>query len=624
MKRLICLLLALLLLTGCGGETTPTQTTAPTTEPVIETVAPTEEPTEPPTEPVPALLQNAVPWSANDEILELQLDLSERTEDIYCARMGENVVFWQIQYGYDRIEGVRFWLLEVSTGEIVQTCYQSLIDWSQIQIQNDRICICDHNGGLYTVLDDRLQVISQWEQEPDWNECFMGNGNKLYVLMGNYILERDLDTGEERKLLEGVSGLYLSTLMPEGAALCYFLSDTESWYVAYLDFGSGEVEEAPFRGKFDSCDRKGDTWLCRRFVSWHSMRIGNGEQAWDLTITDGSMSLLSQDLLLLFDGWEMKIYGLDGSFLTSCNLNEQPYYTISAPVWMEELNGFLMTMGHLQDGGSVVLFVPMGAGSGENLEMIPVDLTVTAEDEMAQLAQSAAALGEQYGIEILVGDACETDFWDHTAMVQNDPEVVKQELDRLEKILQSFPEGFFDQLYHEEYQRIRIQLVRKIVAKPHYGTGGDYDGVVYTDWDFGGYKMIIDTDGGYDALYYHELSHIIEDYVSWYCGRYVEEMYFGSGWEALNPSGFQYTYDRANYVDLTDDLYPYFMDNYGLINDREDRSRVFEYACVEGSQWLFEQKPGALEKMRFYAEAIRKAFDTTNWPEVTVWEQYLQ
>ena len=44
MKRLICLLLALLLLTGCGGETTPTQTTAPTTEPVIETVAPTEEP----------------------------------------------------------------------------------------------------------------------------------------------------------------------------------------------------------------------------------------------------------------------------------------------------------------------------------------------------------------------------------------------------------------------------------------------------------------------------------------------------------------------------------------------------------------------------------------------------
>ena len=69
--------------------------------------------------------------------------------------------------------------------------------------------------------------------------------------------------------------------------------------------------------------------------------------------------------------------------------------------------------------------------------------------------------------------------------------------------------------------------------------------------------------------------------------------------------------------------YRYFVDSYSTINPTEDRARVMEYSMSDYGAWTFEDAAGLAQKLDFYCRCIRQAFDTTGWPEVVRWEQYL-
>jgi hypothetical protein len=53
----------------------------------------------------------------------------------------------------------------------------------------------------------------------------------------------------------------------------------------------------------------------------------------------------------------------------------------------------------------------------------------------------------------------------------------------------------------------------------------------------------------------------------------------------------------------------------------EDRATLMAMAMYEPAG--FDGNPGMIEKMRYYAECIRDCFDTTGWPETTIWESVL-
>ena len=69
--------------------------------------------------------------------------------------------------------------------------------------------------------------------------------------------------------------------------------------------------------------------------------------------------------------------------------------------------------------------------------------------------------------------------------------------------------------------------------------------------------------------------------------------------------------------------FSWFVDDYATINPTEDRARVLEYAMADYGMWTFEGNEGLTAKLDYYARCIRDGFDTTGWPEVTLWEQYL-
>jgi hypothetical protein len=67
----------------------------------------------------------------------------------------------------------------------------------------------------------------------------------------------------------------------------------------------------------------------------------------------------------------------------------------------------------------------------------------------------------------------------------------------------------------------------------------------------------------------------------------------------------------------------YFIDDYSCRYPGEDRAKIMENAIL-GKTGHFENSPKLVEKLRYYCNCIRDAFNTEGWPEVTEWEKILK
>ncbi len=95
-------------------------------------------------------------------------------------------------------------------------------------------------------------------------------------------------------------------------------------------------------------------------------------------------------------------------------------------------------------------------------------------------------------------------------------------------------------------------------------------------------------------------------------------------WEQLNPRGFEYTYDYAANLlreDYTDDL-THFIDLASMSFPTEDRSRIFAAAVLPGNGAYFENS-GLQKKLQRMCEGIREAYGLEETPGILPWEQYL-
>ena len=139
--------------------------------------------------------------------------------------------------------------------------------------------------------------------------------------------------------------------------------------------------------------------------------------------------------------------------------------------------------------------------------------------------------------------------------------------------------------------------------------------------------VVLDVNEG-DALrnyLHHELFHLLDNKLEFDSMLREGAIYSEDAWMKLNPEGFEYA--DSTFV-LPDELYNeeydlWFIDMYSRTFAREDRARIMEYAML-GDFNMFISAPYRQAKLEYLNQCIRDAFDTTGWPEVTVWEETLE
>ena len=612
MKRFFFLILAILLLAGCSGDLDPTQvTTVPPTEPT--------EPTEP---PVPWTQTVGMPWDAEGVLLEMPLTIPDGLHYSSMMGFGGDLLLWSIDTHMPDQSFLEMCLVELDDGTVIAQREIPIGVYLVPQILGDDMFLCDPSTGKILQVDKKLQTVKEWNVDITDGTWYMGGGEILYHLdLESRLTARNLATGTVTPVMEGNPEVTWINGYGRYASMDYFRIDTGIQDVAVLDLYTGNVYYPAIEGSFNTATFMNDDWLCGKYTNENITYLSvDGGPAMMIKAGDSYLSLLKEGYILQgsTDNGRLAIYDMDGKLVSAAVVSEgESVYPNSDLIWNEALGGYFLEIRSYSESSRLLFWDISKSAEGENLilEEIPAP-----DEAQAVLQQRADELSEKYGLTILIGTECDTVFTDFTAELVEDYDRVAAALDTLEEALDNYPEGFLRQLRYGSIRGIRIQLVSNLWAD---GSGRYGDGyVAFTEpmWDH--YLMVMDIDDTSTQTYYHEFSHIIDSYLEWDSQQREDALFSELSWGYLNPDWFTgYSYDYAQEHYLHDNSS--FIDGYSTISPTEDRARVMEYAMA-GADWAFVEAPVLRDKLYYYCNCIRDAFNTEGWPETMLWELPLE
>lgn len=250
--------------------------------------------------------------------------------------------------------------------------------------------------------------------------------------------------------------------------------------------------------------------------------------------------------------------------------------------------------------------------------------------ELADLRERADIMEEKYGLDIFISDQCKAICGGYFCEAINNRNDIVMALDTMDYELSKYPEGFFEQFKDKSVflDGIEMYLAGTLKGEENSNTL-DYAGGFRTQVD---QKIVIYVDitqSEYASTFHHEISHAIETKLDM---NNVDE----TVWNSLNPQHYDgsvpYVYSYVNETD--DDYYKHtifwdsnksddaFVDTYALTYPTEDRARIFENVMRDSTWFDMSDYPMIIDKLNYFSEVIRAGFDTTGWPEKTVWEKY--
>ena len=606
MKKMLWLLLLSVLLCGCE------KTSA---EPA-ETVAIPQEPT------MPWVYEFGTQWDDAGTLLEVPVRIPGVMNYVNSVEFDGDLLFWNTDSHRLDKTVLELTLFDLDTGLCSAQCDYKLSNYPTPQALGDSVYICDNGGGLILQLDKSLNVVNRWELEPDESRWYMGSGGKLYKYRDyEKLWVYDINTGSTMPVIEGDPAITYLGEMNNLLVLEYFRTDTGSRTQSVLDLQTGELICPDIRNSSGTLYYAGNRWLNTVYADGfvHELQLSEGNVV-QIRTDYATLNLLNNDRLLLTaeDGKILRLCDIQGNALAECQISETGDYSAMNPIWCESLGGyFVQAQGSMSDSRLLFWNAEALNSAVPPLSMEPV--SPPSEEQLA-LSRRAQELSVKYGVSILVGNECDERFTDFTATVITDYYAVNRALDVLDTALAAYPAGFLAQLKCDYFHGIQIQLVSDLIADGGGREGGNYQAFAEPMWNY--YLMVVDIENSDQTTYYHEFSHIIDSYLE--CDAYEREcaLFSDAAWESFNPSWFEgYSYDYSRERDVKE--YGYFVDSYSTINPTEDRARVMEYAMSDYGAWTFEDAAGLAQKLDFYCRCIRQAFDTTGWPEVVRWEQYL-
>ena len=198
----------------------------------------------------------------------------------------------------------------------------------------------------------------------------------------------------------------------------------------------------------------------------------------------------------------------------------------------------------------------------------------------------------------------------------------------VDEVLSIYPEGFFEQIKYGNIRTIGLYLCDGFTKKASYGID---NAIALAGTD--GYERFLVLDISYPSdlrrNIIHEISHWTDNRINQQAGKSDET--FEDAWSKLNPEDFYYMNDynktspfyRYTYSSAKEKAY--FVDTYSMSKATEDRARLFEYLMRYDKEYgsKYMESEAMRRKLHLYFESIRNCFDTTGWPDETVWEHKL-
>lgn len=582
------------------------------------------------------ILANKSSWYINESLYEVPVSALEGVQGSELYRFQNTLLC--AYYMYDDTLKESFYYLDLISIEDGERLYQtklSKMGVPEIQIVEDYIILKDLNKKSAHIFDATLNCVNEYTFESMYFG-FNFDCSKVYVFTNTGIEVIDLKSGNKTTILNEARTISLQKTDNNYITFTYIDVNTLRKMGGVLHLASGEVEVFPLDESPRVVDFSEDTWLIELHGDTNKYVVGNvdGFDEFSLENVD-SVSLLSDSNHILSKAHNeeyqpvLTVYDIEGNYISSVELVETMNPLTYEMVWLEEYGGYLFTLMSQEDTMDRLLFWDLSVESDgkslsmkdlESVEGIPIENAVSLE-----LYERAKEIEDKYGVDVLIADQCDTSFPSHSADLLVSEEDIVIALNTLKATLETYPEGFFDQLKHDSYSEIEIQLVGTLEKDSStkdvtYISGG----LVYTDESK--LVMALDARGTFSEIneplqqtIYHEFSHMIDRKLEFRSKYYEDSVYFEDGWNSLNPEGFVY---NEGYYGVLDPKYvDYFIDPYACSNGTEDRARIMEYAAM-GKQDVFKRE-GIMSKLEYYCKSIRDGFDTTNWPEKTIWEVVL-
>ena len=263
-------------------------------------------------------------------------------------------------------------------------------------------------------------------------------------------------------------------------------------------------------------------------------------------------------------------------------------------------------------------------------------------EKYGTLEEYARAMSETYGMHIYFDDSAESYYaqvpdFAITPLIPDDS--TWGIMARMDKVLSTYPEGFFSQLHSDLYPNgVVLCLAAGMTGLEGQDTVNSAEGLVCGGWD--SILVVLDSYSTFlEQNIYHEFCHAIDRHVETVMWQGVEDDYYlvSEQWNTLNPEGFGYelSYSAFNDSDETygmqytkygydegviglDDVY--FIDYYATLYDTEDRARIMEFFCAKSDEKVLDSVH-LQAKIKYMSEYIRYYFDDSTWPETVIWEK---
>lgn len=612
MARCLCVFLMLaLLLCGCAGKSAePTVSTGSSPEPEISAPAGLYVP------------QSAVELNTNGAVRSFRLENGDYFD---CAVVGEELILMHTNeetgvftlYEGTNLEAVRTINLGANvapTREQMQINAQGI---GYIDMQAKAVVFLNHDfvetGRMYLP----QEITGGAWLTPDWKQVYFCTEKGIHAM--------DLQTGISRLLLEQKAFYQeITGGFGNGEVLRYLLEITE-----------GQKETVLIDAKTGMALQKGEHFnalitqeqqyfLTKMVRGVRQLRFGNGEThqvLWPAEVNAKPIMLFANHAMVMVESAEQQ---------TSLSYYDLETGRRDCAV---TLLGVTEVWGLQGDGkGGVWLF----ARDAENVqwlyhwdtakslvinELMPVyteplySLETPNTEGLAQVAQNAQAVGNKFGIDVLVWqDAASAAPADQFFTAEHMTQIYDYYLPRLEQALSIFPEGMLAQTA----EKLQIALVKEIAGQPAWGTLAQADHVQFYNGNTA--VVAVTLTENLERELYHGLYLALET-------RILSKSSAVYEWFRLNPADFKYDNSYIANLSRTDTTYitgwnMHFIDLFSMSYAKEDRATIFEYACMPGNGDYF-QTTIMQEKLKRICKGIREAYGLKNVETTFLWEQYL-